>query len=154
MVPVPLPNTISSCGYWSSCVNALGPDARETQSEAPVHTTGAWKPPGLLNKFLLHELYLARETLSGCAVQPWVPAPLAPLPAFRCSLLPHTREAAILFAQEAGQQVLVKLLALRGLHLTLNLHLRNAPSDTVLLSPCACCTWGMQSAGLTETGVW
>lgn len=70
MVLVPLPNMISSCGFWSSCVNHLGPDARETQSEAPVHTTGAWKPPVLLSRFLPQALNLTRETVSAVLCSP------------------------------------------------------------------------------------
>lgn len=87
-------------------------------------------------------------------MQPWVPAPVAPLPAFRGSFLPHPSEGAVLFAQEAGQPVLVKLLALDGLHLTLTLPWRNSPWRTVLLGPRACCTWELRGAVFTETGVW
>lgn len=152
MVPMPLLNMVSSCGFWSTCVNPLGPDARETQSEVPVHTTGAWKPPMPLSRFLLHALNPIQETLAGCAVLSRVPAPPAPLPAFRCSFLPHVTKGAVLLAQEAGQKVLVKLLALYGPCLTLNLPLRNCLAHHAA-RPQVSCTWAVQSSVLTEAGV-
>ena len=146
VVPVPLPNTISSCGFWFSRVNPCGPDARETRScshDRCLETASAaeWIAAARARS--------SAGTLTSCAVLP-APQHLQP----RCSLsggrfcLTPVRELFRLLRRAAG--VLVKLLAFHRLRSTLNFP-NNFPSRTVLLG--ACRTLRMQGAVLTETRV-
>lgn len=142
---------IRSCGFWSSCVNPLGARCQGNAVRSSFHGTGAWKPPAPPSRFPMCALSLTWEASLAVVGGPGSQRLLLHcLPSGARFCLTPERGLFCLLRKQDSKSWLQPL----ALHLTLNLHLRSSAWRIMLLSPRACCPWGMQRAVLTETGVW